>query len=155
MRTLGERTRPAPVFFSSMARSDAILQQLSSACKAAADLVTDAAAIAAAAQPTVALSDYESERLEAAVKGSVVKMRDGKWGIVKFTYATRRGHSGVSIAVDFDGGASVHLKPSEWSDHMEAIDSVRLLDDGRVCGRECGWARFEGFGHQLRVASEV
>ena len=62
------------------------MQQLSSACKAAADLVTDAAATAAAAQPTVALSDYEYERLEAVVKGSVVKMRDGRWGIVKFTY---------------------------------------------------------------------
>ena len=104
-----------------MARPHATMQQLSSACKAAADLVTDAAATAAAAQPTVALSDYEPERLEAAVKGSVVKMHDGKWGVVKFTYATRRVGSAVSIAVDFDGSGNVQLKSNEWSDKMEAI----------------------------------
>ena len=59
-----------------MASLPAPLAQLSSACAAAANLVIDAAATSAAAQPLGALSDFDSERLEAAIKGSVVRMRD-------------------------------------------------------------------------------
>ena len=95
--------------------------------------MTEAAATAAAAQPSVALSDFEIERLEAAVKGSVVRMRDGRVGIVKFAYATRRGSSGVSIGVEFDGRGSVQLKSSEWNDSMEAI-ALGCLTIGSAAG---------------------
>ena len=43
-----------------------------------------------------------SDSLEAAVKGSVVLARDGRLGIVKIAYATRKGSHGTSISVDFD-----------------------------------------------------
>ena len=66
--------------------SHALLAQLSAACEAATNLVIDAAATHAAAQPIGALSDYDSERLEAAIKGSVVRARDGRFGIVKIAY---------------------------------------------------------------------
>ena len=78
-------------------------------------------ATSAAAQPIVALSDYDSERLELAVKGSVVCARDGRLGIVKISYATRRGSTGTAISVDFDGTGGVNMKQSDWSDGLDKI----------------------------------
>ena len=121
MRTLGERTRPAPVFFGDMDNTHAHIARLTSACEDAVNLVVDAAATRAAAQPIVALSDYEDERLEAAIKGSVVLARDGRRGMVKIAYATRKGSHGTSISVDFDGSGGGMKQQSDWSANLEKV----------------------------------